>query len=119
MALSNSQTSRLLWAGLLGGPFMFLLNLQLNYMLVSIACQSGKNTMLHVVALGCLILTFAAAAVAWKLWHTSGADWPADTPGATSRTRFMSFWGVLTNCLFLFAGIALWLPAFILNPCQR
>jgi hypothetical protein len=115
----TSGAARGHWAGILAGPFAFLLNLQINYMLVDLVCQEGYRFVLHAVALACLLLTVGGAFLSWRLWHETGAEWPGDLAGPVARGRFMAFWGLLSNSLFFFVVLGQWIPIFVLNPCLR
>jgi len=107
------------WAGILAGPFAFLFNLQINYMLVDLICQQGSHMVFHAVAFTCLLMTVIGASLAWRLWHAAGPDLPNDLSGSVARSRFMAFWGILSNSFFFFVVLAQWIPIFVLSPCER
>ncbi len=118
MAL-RPESTRGHWAGILAGPFAFLFNLQINYMLVDRICQEGSRIALHAVAFTCLMMTLIGALLSWRLWHTTGPELPTELSTSISRSRFMAFWGVLSNSFFFFVVLAQWIPIFVLSPCQR
>jgi hypothetical protein len=113
------DSSRPHWAGILAGPFAFLSNLQINYMLVDLVCLEGSQIVLHAVALTCLLMTVIGAWLSWRLWHATGPDFPNDLGGSLARSRFLAFWGILSNSFFFFVVLAQWIPIFVLSPCQR
>jgi hypothetical protein len=108
-----------LGSGFFVGPFSFLLHLQLNYMLVSWACATGRSFVLHLVTLGTVLLTAGAAILAWRNWQETGREWPSDSGGVVSRSRFLAVLGLLLSVLFLLTIIAQWMATLVLSPCQR
>jgi hypothetical protein len=103
-----------LWLGVLGGPVAFLLNLQANYMLVDLACESGARLALHAIALAAVVLTAGSGLLARRYWQTAGG-----AVESHDRTRFMAFLGMLTGGLFFLVMLAQWIPIFVVDPCQR
>jgi hypothetical protein len=61
------------WIGILGGPLVWLVFLQLNYMLAPSACLSQNKVMLGIVTVVALFGTVAPAFAAWRAWHHTGA----------------------------------------------
>jgi hypothetical protein len=107
-----------LWAGLLLPPLAFLINLEVAYALVPVACSSQNALPVHLVHLTCLILTLLGGIIAWRSWQRIGATWPGEEGGAVARSRFMAGTGVLSSVLFALVIVAQWIPSFLLNPCQ-
>ena len=119
MDLTDRSKSRSLWASLLAAPIAFILNLQINYALVDVVCRNGMKAGLHLISLFFVFVPVIGAVVALRLWIESPDDWPLDSGSAISRTRFMSLWAITANAFFLVATVALWIPIWILSPCQR
>jgi hypothetical protein len=119
VAVRGAGTRVGLLASVLIGPLAFLLNLQINYMLVDLVCQVQGKAGMHLVAAMCLSLTIGSGIVAWRAWHQAGPDFPGDEYGTIGHARFFAFWGLLSSSLFFFVILAQWIPIFILNPCQR
>ena len=106
-----------LWAGVLAGPLAFALNLQTNYMLVDLACDSASRSLLHVVPAVVLLFIGGAALLSWNAFRDLER---ATTPNSHSvRAKFMATLGVLSNILFILLVLAQWIPVFVLHPCQR
>jgi hypothetical protein len=109
---------RALWTGVLLPPVAFLLNLELAYALVPVACGARTVVLVHVVHLVSLALAVFAGVVAWRTWQKSGATWPEGEGGRLSRTQFMAGLGILMGLMFAVVILAQWIPSFILDPCQ-
>jgi hypothetical protein len=107
-----------LWAGLLLPPAAFLVNLELAYALVPVACSSGTDVFVHLVHLVCLLLALGGGLVAWRSWQTVGPRWSGEQGGRVARSRFMAGVGLLGSLLFALVIVAQWIPSFMLNPCQ-
>ena len=108
-----------LWFGMLAGPAAFLVNLQVMFTLEPWACLSGNRLGLYLFPLLMMALSGAAALVAWRNWRLVGREWPGVEGGPQPRSRFMATVGVLVSGLMMLVVIAHWLPAFIIDPCQR
>jgi hypothetical protein len=117
--LSRQRNAFWLWVGLLTAPLAFLLDLQVNYALVPQVCLNGKIHLLHLVAAGSLLLSGWGCLIAWRNWEVTGREWPGEMGGSISRSRFMSALGLLTSSMFILLILAMWIPNFVLDPCQR
>jgi hypothetical protein len=114
----DAKEIRALWVGLLLAPIAFLINLEAAYALVPTACSSRNGLPVHLVHLACLTLTIVGGVTAWGSWRAAGATWPAEEGGRLARSRFMAGIGVLLSGLFALVIVAMWIPSFILDPCQ-
>ena len=108
-----------LWAGLLIGPLVALLQLEANYALAFWACGHDHMWLLHVVSLLALSLSLSAGVVAYLNWRRLGAQLPKDEAGVAPRSRFMSFVGILVSALMTMVIIAQWIPLLMIGPCER
>lgn len=114
----NSRLTWRLWTGLLAGPLAFAANLQVNYMLVDVACQTGPRIVLHLSPALSALLTLGAGVMAWQAWQD--LERPAMPEAAwVPRGKFMAISGVLMSGMFLLVVLAQWIPVFVVNPCQR
>ena len=117
-----SKTSGLfaLWAGLLAGPVVWLLQFQTNYTLVPILCRSGAhNVALHAVFVVALLLVASAGFLAWRNFRAAGdTDEGADESGVVARTRFMSLLGLCVTGIFFLVILAQWIASWVFGPCQ-
>jgi hypothetical protein len=102
-----------LWFGILGPPFLVLLNLELSYAITPWVCRTGDHFLMHICT-GILLLgvLFAGLTPARRLHR----DWIEDT--VISRPGFMAMIGVLLSALGAVVIVAQWLPMFYLSTCQ-
>jgi hypothetical protein len=114
----DAREIRNLWIGLLVPPIVFLIDLEVAYALVPTACSARNRLPVHLVHLACLLLVLFSWVTARRCWKATGATWPADEGGPLGRSRFMAGVGVLMSALFALVILAMWIPSFILDPCQ-
>lgn len=109
-----------LWAGLLAGPVVWLIQFQTNFTLVPILCKSGaRNLALHAVFVVALLLVAAAGLLAWRNFQAAGATSRDESEaGVIPRTRFMSVLGLLVTGLFFLIIVAQWIASWVFGPCQ-
>lgn len=109
-----------LWASLLAGPVVWLLQFQTNFTLVPILCRSGaRNVALHAVFVVALLLVALAGLLAWRNFRAVGAtDEASDDAGVVPRTRFMSLLGLCVACVFFVVILAQWVASWVFGPCQ-
>jgi cytochrome c biogenesis factor len=114
----DAKEIRALWTGLLLPPIAFLISLEVSYALVPAACSSGSELPVHLVHLGCLLLALIGGLIAWRWWKRQGATWAGEEGGPLARSRFMAGLGLLLCALFALVIVAMWIPSFLLDPCQ-
>lgn len=107
-----------LWAGMLAGPFAWLLQFQINYSLVQSACEAGHKLALHLVTLGALVLVSAGAVLAWRSLQRlpEGPTDQGDDHG--TRARFMALSGIGLSLFFTLLIVAAEIPNWILRACD-
>jgi hypothetical protein len=106
------------WIGILGGPLVWLVFLQLNYMLAPSACLSQNKVMLGIVTVVALFGTVAPAFAAWRAWHHTGATGQTEEGGAIGRSRFMALSGIGLSALFALVVLASAIPIIFLGACD-
>ena len=109
-----------LWAGLLAGPVVWLLQFQTNFTLVPVLCRSGAhNFALHAVFVVALLLVAAAGLLAWRNFRAAGDTTEGtDEAGVLQRTRFMSLLGLCVAGIFFLVILAQWVASWVFGPCQ-
>jgi hypothetical protein len=107
-----------LWTSVLGGPFVFLLNLEVNYVMVDWACNTGNDWALHVVHFVALVLSAACALLGLALLGRMRAN-ATDSGGSDSRSRLLAMLGILSGALFAVSILAQWIPVMVLGTCLR
>ena len=108
-----------LWTSVLSGPVVFLINLQINYVMVDWACNTGNDWALHVVHLVALIATVAGTLLGIALWRRVGGGWPDAGAGSVSRSRLLATMGVIGGLLFAVSILAQWITVMVLGSCLR
>jgi hypothetical protein len=106
------------WIGVFGGPLVWLVFLQLNYMLAPSACLSQNKTMLGIVTVIALFGTMASAFAAWRAWHQTGATVQTEEGGVIGRSRFMALSGIGLSVLFALVVLASAIPIIFLGACD-
>jgi hypothetical protein len=109
-----------LWAALLAGPVVWLVQFQTNYTLVPLLCRGGAhNLALHAVFVVALLVVAASALLAWRNFRAAGATTEGeDEAGVIPRTRFMSLLGLLVTAMFFLVIVAQWIASWVFGPCQ-
>jgi hypothetical protein len=107
-----------LWTSVLGGPFVFLLNLEVSYVMVDWACNTGNDWALHIVHFVALVLSAACALLGLMLLRRVRADGP-DSGVSDSRSRLLATLGFLSGALFAVSVLAQWIPVMVLGTCLR
>jgi hypothetical protein len=106
------------WAANLLPPMAFLLELEVAYMLVPRACREGNVLLVHLAHAATLLIALAGVVLAWNQWQRWGTSWSDEGSGPEPRSRFMTTLGLLTGIGFTLVILALWLPSFVVHPCQ-
>ena len=108
-----------LWAGVLVGPVVWLVQFQTNYTLVTLTCNHGHLWALHAVSVLALLLTAGAGVLAWGKWRESGGGLAEEgRGGVVPRSRFMSVLGLLVSGMFFLVIFAQWIASWVFGPCQ-
>ena len=107
-----------LWAGVLGAPAAWGLQLQVGYALVPWVCRTHHYWVLHAVTLGFVLLAALGGWLSYRDWQAAGRGSPDETDGgATARTRFLGALGMVTCGLFALLIIAQGVASFFLDAC--
>src|SRR4051812_12735389 len=110
-----------LWAGILAGPILWILNQQANYLLVYWARPTGSLFALQLVTLACAAGSAGSAAACWAQWRAARRETAAgaESADAWKRVAFMAGLGALTSLFFVVAIIAFSLPPLFLDANWR
>jgi hypothetical protein len=108
-----------LWTSVLAGPVVFLVNMEVNYVMTDWACESGTTWALHVAHLIALVIVVAAGLLGLSLWRRVGPEWPDPGGGSASRSRLLAALGTLGCALFAVSIVAEWIGVVILGSCLR
>jgi hypothetical protein len=105
----------------LGGPVVFLVALEVTYVLTYVACETRRTWFMHLSILVAVILVCASGWLAWTHGpaHSDRRPTPPATPETTeNRARWMSIAGVVTAAWFTLAILSLEIPVLVLGPCH-
>ncbi len=108
-----------LWTSVLTGPVVFLLNLEVSYVMVDWACNTGNDWSLHVTHAVSLLISVASALLGRALWTRIGGGWPDTMAGSESRSRLLAVLGTLGGAGFAITILAQWIPVMVLGACTR
>jgi hypothetical protein len=108
-----------LWTSTLSGPLVFLLNLEVSYVMVDWACNSGNEWALHLVHLVSLAAVVAGTLLGAALWRRVGRSWPDPGVSSDSRSRLLAALGTLGGVAFAISIVAQWITVMVLGACLR
>ena len=107
-----------LWTSVLTGPIVFLLNLEVSYVMVDWACNTGTDWALHVVHFVSLLLSAACALLGLTLLRRVRRAGP-DSDRDDTRSRLLATLGLLSGTLFAVSIFAQWIGVIVLGTCLR
>ena len=108
-----------LWTSVLGGPFLFLLNLEVNYVMVDWACNTGNDWALHVVHFVSFVLSAACALLGVMLLRRVRRSGPDTDRASDARSRLLATLGISSGTLFAVSVSAQWIGVMVLGTCLR
>jgi len=108
-----------LWTSVLGGPFLFLLNLEVNYVMVDWACNTGNDWALHVVHFVSFVLSAACALLGVMLLRRVRRSGPDTDRASDARSRLLATLGISSGTLFAVSVFAQWIGVMVLGTCLR
>jgi hypothetical protein len=108
---------------MLAGPVLFLVVLELNYVMSYVSCESRTTWFLH---LATILAALVVAAAGWWGWSATLGD-PMEagkpTPPLSARTaqqrvRWMAAAAAGMSLFFVIAILAMEVPVLVLKTCQ-
>ena len=108
-ASSDKRRGAVLWSAILAAPIVWLMALQVNYVLAYPTCADRSNGWIHVtngVLLVVMLTLCGAAGVAWRAYRRH------------QPRHFLSVLGIFMAGLFLILAIGLAVPPLVLRPCD-
>ena len=106
---------------MLTGPVVFLVALEISYVLSYVACEMRRTWFIHATIAAAAILVAASGWLAWTQGpaYSDRRPTPPATPERTeNRARWMSIAGVVTAAWFTLAILAFEIPVIVLRPCS-
>ena len=107
-----------IWTGVLGPGLIFLIHLQVGYMLVPEDCARDTRLFAHVASVLGILLAAGTGMLALRTWRQRGERWPDSSASIVSRDRFLAAVGCLLAALTVLTLVAQWIPVFFINPCR-
>ena len=92
---------------LLGGPFAWLLNFHVGYVLSEHICATHSRLWVYMTCGLCLAISIVALALPWRAMRENGE----------SRTQFMAWLGVMSSAFFAVVIIAQSIASVMVDPC--
>lgn len=105
--------------GVVVGPIAALANEELIYVANMWACGTGGHLAMHVVPFICLVVTLAAAFLAWSDWVRVGRGVEDEAATIDSRSRFLALAGMAISALSALVIVCQWLAIFVFGACMR
>jgi hypothetical protein len=106
-----------LWAGVLGAPALWGLQLNIGYALPPAMCHAGSRWPVHVLSGACIALALVAAVLSYRDYRRVGGSPDQTDGGPLARRRFVGALGTVVCLLFIIVMIAQALSAFFFDPC--
>jgi hypothetical protein len=107
-----------LWTGILGGPLIWLVYLEVAYALTPSACIAGHKQVLGAATAVTLLATLAPTLVAWSAWRAAGATTVTEPAHPLARNRFMALSGLGLSGLSALLVAASAIPIIVLGACD-
>jgi hypothetical protein len=108
----------LLWVSILAGGLAWTLHLLVSYLLVPVACATGRAWLLHGVTLVTEVVTVIGLVIAYRAWKKIESSDRSQVLGRSSGyKRFLALCGVLLNLFFVVVIFLEGLPVAFLSPC--
>jgi hypothetical protein len=105
--------------GFVGAPLAALYMQAIAYAGVQWSCGHRNPITVHVIPVVFLLLGVIALWLSWRDWTVVGRLTRAEGATLSERTRFLAISGLLLSGFSVVLILALWLPMFVFNPCQR
>ncbi|HSK09116.1 MAG TPA: hypothetical protein VK911_06045 [Vicinamibacterales bacterium] len=113
----EAVTPRQLWLAVALGPAAWALHLNVLYAMAAVLCDPRWLALFHVVTVGALLMTAAAAWLSWRLLNRLG-EGPDSASGTLGRARFMAISGLALGVFLFLVVIAQWIPTLFYEPCR-
>jgi hypothetical protein len=114
----SSGRSAALWAGVIGAPAVWGMQLQLGYAIAPWSCSTKMHLALHGLTLVALLLVIIAAAISHRDWKAAGGGSPDETLGGiVGRQRFLGVLGMLLSGLSAVVILAQGIASFFFDGC--
>jgi hypothetical protein len=113
-----------LWTGMLAGPIVFLMLLELNYVLSYVSCETRQTWFLHLATVVAALLVGAAGGWGWSaaigdpMQEEPETTPPLSVRTARQRVRWMAVASLGMSLWFILVILAMDVPVLVLKTCQ-
>ncbi len=112
-----------LWSGLLAGPVVWLVLLEVDYVLAYVACETRRTWFLYVAGLAALLLVAGVGYWAWRAaiddpLQPDRATPPLGEETALERVRWMVMAGIIFSVGFALLILSMQIPIIVLRVCD-
>jgi hypothetical protein len=111
-----------IWLALLAAPSLALAAQSIMYALVTPSCSLQTRVLVHVVALGALLLAALFTLLARSAWAAARpvpATPDGDEPDPGSVRRFLAVVATAVGGISCLVILAMWIGAWVLSPCWQ
>ena len=112
-----------LWTGVLAGPIVYLLLLEVNNLLSYVACETRQKWFLHLATVIAIAMVAAAGLVGWRASLGHPLEQEVTSPAlsdetAVQRVRWLAAASATFSVGFILLIIATHIPVVVLKVCQ-
>lgn len=112
-----------LWTGTLAGPLVWLVLLETNYVLASVACETRRTWFLYVCSLAALAIVIAAGMWGWRAQiddpvQPDHATPPLGEETALQRVRWMALAAAIFSAGFALLIASMQIPVIVHGVCD-
>ena len=112
-----------LWTGVLAGPIVWLVLLEVNYVLSYVACETRQRWFLHVTTLVAVVLVAAAGGWAWRArigdpLAAEEISGPLTEKTSRQRAAWLAALAAAFSIWFILLILATHVPVLVLRVCQ-
>jgi hypothetical protein len=106
------------WAGVVGTPLIWFVQMELAYALVPTACHDRSTLIEHVSFVVALVLVALGGWSSYGIYRLAeAAREGTKTFGPEGRAKFLGLVGVMVSAFMFLLIAAQWLPVFLVHPC--
>ena len=112
-----------LWTGILAGPIVWLVLLEVNYVLSYVACETRQRWFLHLATVIAIALVAASGLWAWRArmddpFASEELSPPLSEKTSSQRVAWMAATAAGFSIWFIILIIATHIPVVVLKVCQ-
>ncbi len=108
----------ILWLGMVGPAAVWLIYLEVAYLLIHFAGKTGNQTPLHVCSVMFLLTSIVLGILVWLQRPRSSEPANDMADPIINRIRLMVIVGILSSIEFTLIIAGSWIAIFMLNPYQ-